>query len=429
MIASHQPGDVSLARQQPAMVVTPWLVRLRWFSLAALVAAGSAAQWFWHVQLPVAPLLGLLLAMAATNAALAWQLRSPRPQRERIGAVLILDVMLLTGTLYLVGGPLNPLSIIYLVSITIAAVALGYTWALGIAAVSNAAYALTFLYNRPLAFHDPTLTEHMLPLHLSGMWVAFITASGLVAHFVGRVSEALAQRECELVELRAAAARSDRLAALLSLGAGAAHELATPLSTIGTAAGELWRIVGNDDAGRAGQAATYVDIIRSEVDRCARVLDHLSGRAGEVSMTPAAVETATLIDELRSRLGESLSARLDVALPETVRPVRAPAEALRQTLVALLQNAFDASAPDQRVALRLTLHSGLRVEVSDHGRGMTAAESARAGEPFFTTKQRGGGLGLGLFLAQAFAEQMGGTVTWRSQAGAGTDVILDLPSA
>ena len=69
----------------------------------------------------------------------------------------------------------------------------------------------------------------LLALHLYGMWVALAAAAGLIAYFVGRIAEALEQRERELTASRAAAARSERLAALFALGAGAAHELATPL--------------------------------------------------------------------------------------------------------------------------------------------------------------------------------------------------------
>jgi signal transduction histidine kinase len=68
------------------------------------------------------------------------------------------------------------------------------------------------------------------------------------------------------------------------------------------------------------------------------------------------------------------------------------------------------------------------VEVIDAGRGMAPDEAARAGEPFFTTKPTGSGLGLGLFLARAFADQMGGTLQWRSAVGQGTSVTLELPA-
>ena len=220
-----------LDTDQAPHVVIPWLVRLRWVSVLALAAAAWAAHDYWHVRLPALALIALA-ALAATNAALAFQLRSPAPRRAVVGAVLLVDVGLLTGILYLVGGPINPFSIVYLVGITVAAVALGYRWAIALGIVSNVAYGFTFFHHRPLEFVDPSTSGAVLTLHLYGMWVAFGAATGLIAYFVGRVSEALAERERELTATRAAASKSERLAALFALGAGAAHELATPLSTI-----------------------------------------------------------------------------------------------------------------------------------------------------------------------------------------------------
>lgn len=422
------PGPATpLARPQGGDVLLPWLVRLRWASVLALALAVWASQALWHLRIPTLPLVLLLLAMAATNVLLVLQLRAPAPRRQAVGAVLLLDVGLLTGIIALLGGPLNPFSIVYLVGITIAAVALGHRWAITIAAVSTAAYGVTFLVNRPLEFAHPMGGDHTLTLHTTGMWAALAGAGGLIAHFVSRFSEALEVRERELAQARVAAARGERLAALLSLGAGAAHELATPLSTISTAAGELQRTL--HAAGPAApDACRYIDSIRSEVDRCTRVLDQLSGRATPAAASDTAVPLPRLLDDVQYRLGESLARRLDIELPAVPRAVVAPAEPLRQTLIALLRNAFDASRPDQRVALRIDQARGLRLEIVDHGRGMTAEEAARAGEPFFTTKGRGNGLGLGLFLARAFAEQMGGSLQWHSAPGAGTSVTLDLPA-
>ena len=424
------PSDtlsVGHGRDQASRVVMPWLVRLRWLSVLALAAAAWAAEAFWRLRLPVVPLVALLAALAATNAALTLQMRSPEPRRGIIGSVLLLDVGLLTGILYLVGGPLNPFSIVYLVGITVAAVALGLRWAIGVAIVSNLAYGLIFRYNRPFVFTDPSFSDRLLTLHLSGMWIALAAAAGLIAIFVSRVSDALELRERELAEARSAAARSERLAALFSLGAGAAHELATPLSTISTAAAELERTLTAHRAGVAPAAADYIAIIRGEIDRCTNVLDHLSGRASSASAADTDVALSSLIDDVKYRLGESLAHRLEVRLPLSAHSLAAPAEPLRQTLTALLRNAFDASTPDQVVTLRVEQHAGVRMEVIDRGRGMSPEEALRAGEPFFTTKPHGAGLGLGLFLARAFAEQMGGTLQWQSVPGEGTSVVLVLP--
>ncbi|HTV01859.1 MAG TPA: HAMP domain-containing sensor histidine kinase [Luteitalea sp.] len=260
------------------------------------------------------------------------------------------------------------------------------------------------------------------------MWVAFAAATGLIAYFVGRVSEALAEREHELITTRAASAKNEQMVALFALGAGAAHELATPLSTIRTAASELDRCLATPRGEWADRAGDYISVIRSEVDRCTSVLDHLSGRAASTSPEDAQVPLARLVDDLRYRLGESLAGRLDVVLPPSPRPVEAPLEALRQALIALLRNAFDASNPGQRVTMHVDQSSGLHVEVIDAGRGMDETEQARAGEPFYSTKPPGAGLGLGLCLVRAFVEQMGGTITLRSSPGTGTTAILEIPA-
>jgi two-component system sensor histidine kinase RegB len=427
--------DPTTRLEASSRVVIPWLIRLRWVSLAALAGAAWAAAAFWRVRLPLLPLLALLAAIAATNLALSSQLRSPDPRRALIGGALLLDAALLTGVLYLLGGPLNPFSIVYLVGITMAAVALGRRWAIGVAVFSNLAYGMTFAYNRPFEFVDHASGNALLALHLYGMWVALAAAAGLIAYFVGRIAEALEQRELELTVSRAAAARSERMAALFALGAGAAHELATPLSTIRTAALELERTLRHHtDVPDA--VPGYVGTMRSEIDRCTAILDGLSGRASSTAASevgglkaPAHAEAQlqTLLDDVRRRIGATLAGRLDVKLPDTPQPIDAPTEALCQVLVALLRNAFDASSPDQRVTLLVSQQPSLRVEVTDLGRGMAPDESARAGEPFFTTKPPGSGLGLGLFLARAFADQMGGTLRWHSALGKGTSVVLDLP--
>lgn len=75
--------------------------------------------------------------------------------------------------------------------------------------------------------------------------------------------------------------------------------------------------------------------------------------------------------------------------------------------------------------LSIEQRNGVTVHVRDRGRGMSGDEARRAGDPFFTTKAPGGGLGL--FLARAFAEQMGGSLRLDSSPGQGTSVVLDLP--
>ena len=102
-----------------------------------------------------------------------------------------------------------------------------------------------------------------------------------------------------------------------------------------------------------------------------------------------------------------------------------PPRAVGQALLALIENAQQASPPGDDVVLRVAPAGGrIRFEICDRGAGMPAEVLARVGEPFFTTKPAGKGMGLGVFLARAVADRLGGEVTIRSAPGAGTSVVF-----
>jgi two-component system sensor histidine kinase RegB len=95
----------------------------------------------------------------------------------------------------------------------------------------------------------------------------------------------------------------------------------------------------------------------------------------------------------------------------------------------LLKNALDASSGETPIDVTLERASSeVRIAVTDRGRGMNTETLARAGEPFFTTKITGHGMGLGLFLARSVAEQLGGRLELISTPGTGTRATLVLRS-
>jgi two-component system sensor histidine kinase RegB len=112
---------------------------------------------------------------------------------------------------------------------------------------------------------------------------------------------------------------------------------------------------------------------------------------------------------------------------QLIGPPRALADALR----GLLKNALQASDAGDTVTLRLEATAGglVRATVIDRGRGMAPEVLARVGEPFFTTKVPGEGMGLGLFLTRALAEQLGGGFHITSSPAHGTEARLELPAA
>ncbi|CAG0980193.1 partial Sensor kinase CckA, partial [Myxococcaceae bacterium] len=91
------------------------------------------------------------------------------------------------------------------------------------------------------------------------------------------------------------------------------------------------------------------------------------------------------------------------------------------------RNALAATPAEGSVSLRTERRADrIRFEVIDSGSGMTAAVLSRAGEPFFTTRAPGEGMGLGLFLARAVAEQLGGSLRLESAPGRGTRALFEV---
>lgn len=412
-----------------------WLIRLRWGAAAGELITILAVHLLIESQPPVlphlTPLLALVALTAASNAALAGWVRArrgppPAVARRVVGLVMGADTLLLTGLLYFSGGPSNPFSVFYLVHIALSAAVLSPGWTWTIVILADASFGLLFFHHVPLGGH----LGHQgggaaFSLHLQGMWVAFALASALIAGVVGRVTAELSAREQELGAARELAARNARLASLTTLAAGAAHELATPLNTIAVAAGELAAALDQ----RPGEAALAEDahLIRAEVARCRGILEMMSGRSGEsLGELPQALSVAALEAEIRERLEADLQGRLVVEGRSDA--LVAPRRALGQVLLGLVRNAAEASAPDQPVRLTVEEREGeVRIAVIDRGVGMSPEVLSRAGEPFFTTRSPGAGLGLGLFLARLLAERLGGRLTLRSAASQGTTVTLSLP--
>ena len=402
------------------------LIRIR--LATALVDAGVLIG-CWSIRIADVPLRRawpLVALSAIANLAIARALsRRGEPSRGVAAVALSIDILLLTALLDLTGGPSNPFLVAYAVYIALAAVTVGagVTWALAAFAVACYGVLVYWHLNEAAEEHHHRLND--LPTHLFTVWVVVAAAAELCAYLVGRASDALRVREAELDAMRARAARTDRLIALTTLAAGAAHELSTPLATIAVSARELERTAASIDGGRT--AAEDARLIRQEVDRCQAILDQMSGRAGGISTAaPDSFDLAPALDEIRDRLPPPRRARLDITIDAPVRIVHLPRAGFGQALASLVTNALDASAASDRV--RVVVHGDtarLRVEVHDDGSGMRPDVLERAGEPFFTTKEPGRGLGLGLFLARLFAERVGGSLTLTSDRG--TTAVLDLP--
>ena len=405
----------------------PWLVRMRWATVAVELLLLAMTFAFPALDLPLDHIAWLILLDATVNAIVARQLwRASGQSRWMTTIALAIQMLLITALLELTGGPSSPFVVVYGLQVALAALTIGTLPATAISLFALGSYGVLIYWHA----HELVPTHHRLndfPTHLYTMWVAGTVSAELVAYFVGRASEALARREQALESMRLRAARSERLVSLTTLAAGTAHELSTPLATIATASRELQRAL--ELRGIDASLTDDARLIRTEVDRCEAILDQMSGRAGGAAADEAEmVRLPDLMDDVRSRLASDRAGRLVVHAPAELQPVLVPRAGLAQTLLSLIANAFDATPnSDAPVVVDISTTSDtFRIAIADKGPGLTPEAKRRAGEPFYTTKDPGRGLGLGLFLARIFAERLGGSL--KLDSAMGTTAILERPA-
>jgi len=395
-----------------------WLLRLRWTAIFGQLITLGVVRWLLDVPVVLAPLLAVIGFEASSNVFAARVSRRRAVTELRLGSLIALDVLVLAALLYFSGGAQNPFSFLFLVQVALAAMALSWRWTWGLVALALSCLAGLYVASVPL----PMTHMQMMRLHLYGMWVASGVAGAFIVTFVGRVSGELRQSRARAERERMRAERAQRLASLATLAAGAAHELATPLGTIALCAEELELELRRCDG--VAHLLEDVELVGSEVRRCREVLDELSV---EAARSPGESIVEVDVAELLARLREQVGPRVALDLGVDLRArVKAPPRGLSRALRALLDNALQASTGSVFLRARQE-EKGVVIEVADSGQGMDQATLARVGEPFFTTKPAGRGMGLGVLLARTVIEQAGGSLSHRSQPHEGTVARVVLP--
>jgi signal transduction histidine kinase len=242
-----------------------------------------------------------------------------------------------------------------------------------------------------------------------------------------RLSTTNRELEARLGELESAHERlvaSERMAAVGRVASGLAHELGNQLGLIGYAEAIAAR---TQDA----EVKEFAELIVAARRRLSALVDEIKdfARGADRDYPREPADLALLVEEALSflRFDGEVAARTLTPRIEARPLARIHRGKILQVLVNLVRNAAQASPPGGEVTIVVgeTAAHDARLQVIDRGAGMTPEVVARLGEPFFTTKERGSGLGLGI--SRRIVEEHGGTLSVESRPGAGTEVTVVLP--
>ncbi|HER62846.1 MAG TPA: sensor histidine kinase [Desulfobacteraceae bacterium] len=420
------------------------ILLLRWGAILCQTLLVVAAYIFFKTVTPL-PLLILIIGFGGASNIIFHYLYIKRNRTIPGGLfamVMFLDIILLTALLHYTGGPMNPFTFLFLIHISLGAILMRSSWAWGLAVFTTLSYATLFYLPQRLSALEHSSPDNLLlsacqpnsatgsllhtnmSLHLQGMWLAFAITVFFIVFFVNKIQEDLEDHQKTLNELELEKNRSEKLASLATLSAGAAHEFSTPLATIAVASGEMLTTLKQQSADP--ELIDDTKLIREQVERCREILYQMSADAGE--HLAEALRTFTieeLCDDVLDWFPENIRGRIKVVSDIKEMSIRMPFRTVKRIIRGLIKNAVDASEETGTVTLTCRRDSDfLYFEVRDEGKGMDEETMARAIEPFFTTKEPGKGLGLGLFLTESAAERFGGSLQLDSKPGKGTRAVI-----
>lgn len=228
----------------------------------------------------------------------------------------------------------------------------------------------------------------------------------------------------------------DKMIALGKLAAAAVHEINNPIQGILTFAKLMRSTLDKESLSEEDiqRFRTYLDLVATESARCGQILRGLLSFSRQESLKKGSVPIGPLLDEIGLLLGNRMDLqgiRLDTAIRKDLPGIHGDRDQIKQGLLNLILNAIEAMPDGGVVNVCADLHPDGKhviIRVRDTGPGVPAEIQGNVFEPFFSTKQNGKGVGLGLSVVHGIIAQHGGTIEIDSPQGDGAAFILTLPA-
>ncbi len=404
-----------------------------------------------NIRLPEQQLWSVIAAIVAVNLYTSMRLDTEEAVTQlEIFSQLVIDVLGITGLLYLTGGASNPIIWVFLLPVIITAIMLPQTYAWYMVILTTTMYTVLVAYNIPLPSiepHAPVVEmahtgmssyqmlrqahilsdKHYFNLHMFGMWFGFVFSAGLVAFFVVALAKALKIQERNLADARESALRDERVVALGTLAASAAHDMGTPLGIIAIVAHELEQEYPEHLYPDLHQKAL---IMQQQINRCKETLSVMSASAGE--MRAESGGSMLLTDYIDNVIMQWRTHKPSIKLNFFIEPTvnldaKIIAErTLTHSIINILNNAAEATQPE----LGIEFHADwdlnqATIKICDFGTGLPPELLDFAGKEPVISKKRG--LGVGLFLTYSTINRLGGKINLYNKEAGGACVDITLP--
>lgn len=378
--------------------------------------------------------IGVLIGGVLLSVLLGyWRLSSSRTvsNAELFGHLLV-DVVFLVLLLINTGGVGNPLISYLLVLLAVSATLLPRPWAYSFAFGSILIYTsfllLDLTTDHTMAM-SPANQETTFQLHLVGMWVIFLVSALLITVFITRMAQAIQIRELNLAKARENELRNEQLVAIGTLAAGTAHALGTPLSTMSVLLTDLDQM--DAETLQKSSIKDDISVLKQQVTRCKHSLNQLIQYYNkDNSELSENMDLSAFIAEIQDYITNiHPTAIIDFQLDCDGSTQVAANLSFRHGVINIIENAIKAATAEVDVTCSLanTKPPQLKIAIQDDGAGIPAEILEHVGEPFIS--RRKDSMGLGIFLANASVQRLGGSIEMFNlkEGGALTEITLPLP--